>query len=85
MKFMRSIAAVTTRLRECLIAASAAASSTSFMTVPPWTLPAELAWPIPIQRASSAADSEGDLGSTRADTSNGLQNRYYADVQPRYA
>src|SRR5437660_5327190 len=48
---------VTTRWRECLMAASAAASSASFMIVPPWMLPALLASVTPIQWVISEHDS----------------------------
>ncbi len=51
---MRSMPAVTTRWRECLIAARPAASSQSFITVPPWTNPALLASSRLIQRTSVA-------------------------------
>src|SRR5437868_944649 len=54
---------VTTRLRECLIAASAAASSAIRITVPPWTLPAELASVIPIHRISWEREAEQGFGS----------------------
>ena len=60
---MRSIAAVTTRRPECLIAARPAASSASFITVPPWTLPALFASAMLISLASIVLESEGDLGS----------------------
>ena len=65
-KSTRSMAAVTTRRRECLIAARPAASSASFITVPPCTFPALLASPMPISRASWVVDSEAGFGSTRA-------------------
>ena len=51
---MRSIAAVTMRVRQCLIAAIPAASSQSFITVPPCTKPALFASVIDIQRISAA-------------------------------
>ncbi len=49
---MRSMPTVTTRWGACLIAASAAASSASFMIMPPWMLPALLASVTPIQCVS---------------------------------
>ena len=61
---MRSMLAVTVRRRECRTAAMPAASSTSFMTVPPWMSPLEFASPIPIQCASTLVDSDGALAST---------------------
>ena len=63
MNVMRSMLAVTTRLRECLIAASPAASSHSFMTVPPCTKPAPLASSGPIQWASVACESAAGRAS----------------------
>src|SRR4051812_13589095 len=41
-----------------------ATSSQRYMITPPWTLPARLASPGPIQRLSSDLDSDGGLGST---------------------
>ena len=73
---IRSMPAVTTRQRECLIAASPAASSHIFMTVPPWTKPAELASTRLIQRTGTACDSAADRGSTAAD---GYASRSDAD------
>ena len=61
---IRSMAAVTTRQRECLIAATPAASSHSFITVPPWTKPALLASTMAIQRTSWARESAAARGST---------------------
>jgi hypothetical protein len=64
---IRSMPAVTTRQRECLIADNPAASSHIFMTVPPWTKPAELASTRLIQRTRTACDSAAGRGSTTAD------------------
>jgi uracil-DNA glycosylase len=61
---IRSIAAVTTRPPEWRIAAIPAASSQSFITTPPCTNPAELASPIPIQRARYERDCSGAFAST---------------------
>ena len=47
---------------QCLTAASPAASSHSFMTVPPWTKPAPLASSGPIQWASVACESAAERG-----------------------
>ena len=55
-----------TALLLVMIAASAAASSHSFITVPPWTFPAEFASRIPIQRTSADRDSEAGLPSIAA-------------------
>src|SRR3954447_654735 len=54
---MRSTAAVTTRERAWRIAAVAAASSQSFITVPPWTNPAAFASEGPIHWTSTLRDS----------------------------
>src|SRR5687767_14929655 len=56
------MAAVTARPPQCLAAASPAAVSTSFMIVPPWTLPARLASGISIWRARTTLDAEAGLG-----------------------
>src|SRR5919199_3396773 len=66
-KVVRSMPAVTTRQLECLIAARAAASSQSFITVPPCTKPAELASWIDIQRTRTACESAAGRGSTAPD------------------
>src|SRR5687767_748761 len=63
---MRSSAAVTTRVPQCLTAATPATSSTIFMSVPPWTLPAVLASWMPIQRVGTGCEAEGGFGCTRA-------------------
>jgi hypothetical protein len=63
---MRSIAAVTARRPECLIAASPAASSHSFITVPPCTKPAELASVIPIHLTSTDTEADAARGSIEA-------------------
>src|ERR1017187_663434 len=67
LKVMRSMLAVTTRRREGLTAARPAASSTSFITVPPCTKPAPLASNGPIQWASVACESAADRGSMATD------------------
>ena len=54
---------VTTRWRECLMAASAAASSASFMIVPPWMLPRLLASVTPIRWVISARESAAAFAS----------------------
>lgn len=59
---IRSMPAVTTRRRECLIAAMPAASSQSFITIPPCTKPAELASAIPIHFTRVAVESCCVLG-----------------------
>jgi hypothetical protein len=42
-KFIESMRAVATRVRQCRVATTPAAESTSFMMLPPWTLPHGLA------------------------------------------
>src|SRR3954469_16665430 len=64
MNVMRSMATVTTRVPQWRTAAMPATSSQRYMITPPWTLPARLASPGPIQRLSSDLDSDGGLGST---------------------
>ena len=71
MNVIRSIAAVTTRLRQWRIAAMPATSSQSFITIPPWTNPAELASPIPIHLTRTASESEAGLGSIGGDRNGG--------------
>ena len=71
MNVIRSIAAVTTRLRQCRIAAMPATSSQSFITIPPWTNPAELASPIPIHLTRTASESAAGLGSIGGDRNGG--------------
>ena len=61
---MRSMLAVTVRRRECRTEAMPAASSTSFMIVPPWMSRLALASAIPIHCASTVVDSDGALAST---------------------
>ena len=56
------------------MAASAAASSASFMIVPPWILPAVLASVTPIS-GDCACESDSDLASTRADPT-GVRPRF---------
>src|SRR5215208_4401002 len=63
---MRSRAAVTTRVPQCLRAATPATSSTIFMSVPPCTFPATFASWMPIQRVSTDCEAEGGFGCTRA-------------------
>ncbi len=61
---IRSSPAVTTRMPQCLIAASPAASSMKRRTVPPWIEPAEFAsWTL-IQRISCEVDSEACRGAS---------------------
>jgi hypothetical protein len=48
---------------ECLIAASPAAVSTSFMIVPPWTMPATFVSTIVISSASTTWESATGFGS----------------------
>ena len=62
MNVIRSMAAVTTRLRQWRIAAMPATSSQSFITIPPWTNPAELASPIPIHLTRTASESAAGFG-----------------------
>ncbi len=64
MNVIRSIAAVTTFCPQWRIAAIAAASSQSFITAPPCTLPAELASSMPIQRISVEREAEAGFGSS---------------------
>ena len=64
-KIIRSTPPVTTRQRECRIAASAAASSHSFITVPPCTNPAWLASGITIQRTSTDREAAAGGGPMR--------------------
>src|SRR6267378_4354602 len=65
MKLISSMAAVTTGPREWRMAASPAASSTSFMITPPWTKPARLASSIPMFCESTTWDSRTVRSSTR--------------------
>src|SRR5215207_3240085 len=65
-KFIRSIAAVTTREPEWRTAAMPATSSQRCMISPPCTLPALFASAIPIQRLRIELDADGGRGSTRA-------------------
>jgi phage shock protein A len=64
-KVMRSAPAVTTRWRAWRTAARPATSSTSFMTTPPCTKPAELASVGPIQCTSTLRESATVRASTR--------------------
>ena len=65
-KVMRSIPAVTTRVPQWRTAATPAASSQSFITMPPWTNPAEFASTSPIQRIRAEREAEAAcLGSIR--------------------
>src|SRR5215208_764996 len=65
-KFIRSIAAVTTREPEWRTAAMPATSSQRCIITPPCTLPALLASEIPIHRLRIELDLDGGRGSTRA-------------------
>src|SRR5215210_4604814 len=67
MKVIRSIAAVTARWPECLIAARPAASSHSFITAPPCTKPPELASVIAIHLTRIDAESDARRGSIAGD------------------
>ena len=58
---IRSMPAVTTRSPEWRTAAMPATSSHMCRITPPWTLPARLASPTPIQRLRIELESEGGL------------------------
>ncbi len=62
---IRSIPAVTTRVPQWRTAATPAASSHSFITIPPCTNPAEFASTIPIHRIRAELDAEAGLPSIR--------------------
>jgi hypothetical protein len=57
-----SIETVTARPPQCLMAASPAAVSTSFMTTPPWTMPAMFASVISMSCTSVTCDAATGFG-----------------------
>jgi len=61
--FVFGFTEVTTLLRECLMEAIPAASSQSFITVPPWTKPAVFASSTPIHSMSVTCVAAAGRGS----------------------